>query len=241
MTAGPLLVHPLLQAPSPSPSHTPHPVVSGCAPAPHHSVPRLPACLLVVWCAMRSEARYAALLSRYLADRDNLFIISSDFCHWGSRFRYTWTRGTGDPVWQDVTWLDRQAMDAIEAADPAAFARHLSDTRNTICGRHPIGVLLQVCTWGVLCVCVDACMCRSIMVGWGWAQPTTAGDDEEGGAASLHSAHIGKRVPPQMLALSPAGAFKVAFTAYDQSSRAARPTDSSVSYAAALVTPTAGV
>jgi predicted class III extradiol MEMO1 family dioxygenase len=41
--------------------------------------------------APRSEARYGALLSPYLSDPANLFIISSDFCHWGSRFRYTFT------------------------------------------------------------------------------------------------------------------------------------------------------
>lgn len=36
-----------------------------------------------------SEARYGALLSPYLEDPSNLFIISSDFCHWGRRFSYT--------------------------------------------------------------------------------------------------------------------------------------------------------
>jgi len=40
------------------------------------------------WC---SEARYGKLLAPYLADPSNLFIISSDFCHWGSRFRFTFT------------------------------------------------------------------------------------------------------------------------------------------------------
>ena len=35
-----------------------------------------------------SEARYGELLARYLDDPGNLFVISSDFCHWGSRFTY---------------------------------------------------------------------------------------------------------------------------------------------------------
>lgn len=38
-----------------------------------------------------SEARYGQLLAPYLADPSNLFIISSDFCHWGSRFKFTFT------------------------------------------------------------------------------------------------------------------------------------------------------
>jgi len=29
------------------------------------------------------EQEYGKLLSKYLADPSNLFIISSDFCHWG--------------------------------------------------------------------------------------------------------------------------------------------------------------
>ena len=35
------------------------------------------------------EAKYGRIFARYLADPNNLFIISSDFCHWGQRFRYT--------------------------------------------------------------------------------------------------------------------------------------------------------
>jgi AmmeMemoRadiSam system protein B len=29
------------------------------------------------------EERYGKLLSKYLLDPSNLFVISSDFCHWG--------------------------------------------------------------------------------------------------------------------------------------------------------------
>lgn len=35
-----------------------------------------------------AEERYGSLLAPYLADPANFFIISSDFCHWGARFRY---------------------------------------------------------------------------------------------------------------------------------------------------------
>jgi hypothetical protein len=36
-----------------------------------------------------SEARYGAILGPYLDDPANLFVISSDFCHWGKRFQFT--------------------------------------------------------------------------------------------------------------------------------------------------------
>lgn len=31
------------------------------------------------------EAEYGHLLHKYLLDENNLFVISSDFCHWGKR------------------------------------------------------------------------------------------------------------------------------------------------------------
>ena len=34
------------------------------------------------------EVKYGRIFAKYLADPSNLFIISSDFCHWGKRFRY---------------------------------------------------------------------------------------------------------------------------------------------------------
>ncbi|KOB65512.1 SWI5-dependent HO expression protein 3 [Operophtera brumata] len=71
-------------------------------------------------------------LEKYrIADPQNLFVISSDFCHWGARFRYTW-RDKTSPIHQSIEWLDRQP-----------FTDYLNKYGNTICGRHPIGVLLQ--------------------------------------------------------------------------------------------------
>lgn len=35
-------------------------------------------------------------------------------------------------------------MDIIETLEPAAFTEYLKTYSNTICGRHPISVLLQV-------------------------------------------------------------------------------------------------
>lgn len=31
----------------------------------------------------KKEAEYGRIFSPYLADPENLFVISSDFCHWG--------------------------------------------------------------------------------------------------------------------------------------------------------------
>ena len=37
-----------------------------------------------------------------------------------------------------------QGMARIESLDPHAFSAYLNETQNTICGRHPIAVLLNV-------------------------------------------------------------------------------------------------
>lgn len=89
------------------------------------------------------EAIYGRIFSRYLADPQNLFVISSDFCHWGHRFRYTYYDRSWGEIYQSIQTLDRTGMDIIETLNPAAFTEYLKKFGNTICGRHPIGVLLQ--------------------------------------------------------------------------------------------------
>ncbi|XP_071439576.1 protein MEMO1 [Hetaerina americana] len=89
------------------------------------------------------EADYGRLFARYLSDPQNLFVISSDFCHWGQRFRYTYHDRTWGEIHQSIQRLDRMGMDIVESLNPPAFTEYLKNYGNTICGRHPIGVLLQ--------------------------------------------------------------------------------------------------
>ena len=72
-------------------------------------------------------------------------------------------------------------MDKIKLQEPGAFAEYLREYKNTICGRHPIGVLMN------------------------------------------------------LLDLSETS-FEVNFTKYEQSSKVVKKNDSSVSYAAGVVT-----
>ncbi|KAH7939025.1 hypothetical protein HPB52_005022 [Rhipicephalus sanguineus] len=90
-----------------------------------------------------NEAFYGRLLSKYLADADNLFVISSDFCHWGARFHYQFYDKSWGNIHQSIEKLDKQGMSIIEELSPTAFTAYLKKYGNTICGRHPIGVLLN--------------------------------------------------------------------------------------------------
>ncbi|RKF77564.1 Protein MEMO1-like protein [Golovinomyces cichoracearum] len=107
-----------------------------------------------------TEVQYGRILAPYLADSTNLFIISSDFCHWGLRFGYTYylpegkkeneghdlkmhdSNPTNPAIHESIAKLDKAVMDAIETGSHSAFLRNLKTTGNTVCGRHPIGIIL---------------------------------------------------------------------------------------------------
>jgi len=91
-----------------------------------------------------SEAKYGKIFAKYLEDPSNCFVISSDFCHWGQRFRYTQYDQEAGEIYQWIEALDKQGMDLIERLDAPGFASYLKRFGNTICGRHPIGVFLNM-------------------------------------------------------------------------------------------------
>ncbi|KAJ5103276.1 UPF0103/Mediator of ErbB2-driven cell motility (Memo-related) [Penicillium argentinense] len=136
-----------------------------------------------------TERAFGALLAPYVADPSNIFIISSDFCHWGTRFRYTYyvpqapTPGPELPLSSDalpqpgmdikhvldcldsvsdgfdlsrrdrisngkpaihesISSFDIATMAAITSGSHDLFLDVLNRTANTVCGRHPIGVIM---------------------------------------------------------------------------------------------------
>ncbi|XP_072966469.1 uncharacterized protein [Typha angustifolia] len=100
--------------------------------------------ILVGALSSESEAMYGQLLSKYVDDPRNFFSISSDFCHWGSRFSYTYYDKKQGPIYKSIEALDRMGMDIIETGNADAFKRYLQQYENTICGRHPISVFLHM-------------------------------------------------------------------------------------------------
>jgi len=88
------------------------------------------------------EVSYGKLLAPVIARPNVITVVSSDFCHWGSRFRFQPFLG-GNNIFESIEEMDRTGMNHIELQEPGAFATYLKQTSNTICGRHPIGVWLQ--------------------------------------------------------------------------------------------------
>jgi AmmeMemoRadiSam system protein B len=85
----------------------------------------------------------AAALQKFVEPR-TLFVISSDFCHWGDRFRFTFLPDVPGEVWQKIERLDRWATEKISTGDPSQFAAYLDETRNTICGRYAILIMMSL-------------------------------------------------------------------------------------------------
>lgn len=142
-----------------------------------------------------AEKTYGKLLAPYLADPTSVFVVSSDFCHWGARFSYTYyipsppsatspvpfpiptppspssssssSSATqtpsaaapatpsyhlsaksqskprpGHPIHASIAHVDTLSMRAIESGSHDALLANLRETENTVCGRHPIGVVM---------------------------------------------------------------------------------------------------
>jgi len=97
------------------------------------------------------EKIFGKILSSYLARNEIFTIVSSDFCHWGKRFNYAPTVPPGEmkapstisEIYEYIEWMDRLGMDEITSQEPGAFAKYIRLFKNTICGRHPIGVYLS--------------------------------------------------------------------------------------------------
>ncbi|GMS80936.1 hypothetical protein PENTCL1PPCAC_3111, partial [Pristionchus entomophagus] len=90
------------------------------------------------------QATYGQLFARYIEDPHSLFVISSDFCHWGGRFHFSpYDPSSATPIFEQIANMDKQGMEAISRLQPSHFNEYLKRTQNTICGRNPILVLLQ--------------------------------------------------------------------------------------------------
>ena len=69
-------------------------------------------------------------------------MVSTDFCHWGTRFDFTHQFKEEATVGDSIERLDRMGMELIEKHDLKGFMKYMKDYENTICGRLPLKVYL---------------------------------------------------------------------------------------------------
>ncbi|VEU19920.1 DEKNAAC100617 [Brettanomyces naardenensis] len=105
------------------------------------------------------ERKLGEYLRPYFEDKENAFIITSDFCHWGTRFGYTAYSPDGEisnltdepdvppgglEIYQSIETMDKKAMEVASTGSYKKFRNYLAVTDNTICGAKPLSVLLSV-------------------------------------------------------------------------------------------------
>lgn len=61
------------------------------------------------------------ILIPYFEMPNVLFAVSSDFCHWGKRFRYVYYNKEDGEIWQSIEKLDKDGVKAISTLDPKVY------------------------------------------------------------------------------------------------------------------------
>ena len=93
---------------------------------------------------LRNNRNIGKLLYNLYEDEKTLFVISSDFCHWGRRFGYTYFDKSYETPSESIEALDKAALEIIGRMNSEQFDDYFKKTRNTICGRNPISSVLTI-------------------------------------------------------------------------------------------------
>ena len=73
------------------------------------------------------------------------FIFSSDFCHWGRRFKYCrMSSKTTDPIHMQIETLDMLGMQILQRFSLEEWDAYLQKYGNTICGRVPLMLFISL-------------------------------------------------------------------------------------------------
>jgi AmmeMemoRadiSam system protein B len=168
----------------------------------------------------------------FLADPENLFIVSSDWAHWGRRFNFspTFEFPETDPLGlpggipltelaRGISALDHRSMALLEKQELLNFRLHVEKSRTNICGSHALAVFLAAVT--------------ELKGGAGAEKDKDGGKKKKaGGKGEAGSAAAGAAGAPA----APAPIHHaITFVKYAQSSTVLTLADSAVSYAAGVV------
>ena len=203
---------------------------AGGAAGATESAPARAAAVIAVLVGHLRPATTVALggvLAPLLADASGtLLVISSDFCHYGGKFRFTPSFAplfSPEETFRGIELLDREGMAAVERQSLRDWLGYLAATRNTVCGRHPIAALLAALEHLRRDGGGSSSDGSSVASGGGGN-----GGGGSGGACTVGATGVAGQLAPVL--------HEVSFVRYAQSAAAHGPGDTSVSYAAAIVT-----
>ena len=108
-----------------------------------HPIPKIIPLLVGNIDDKKREQYFGGILSALSKDQTTLIIVSSDFCHFGYRFNYQ-VYDKSEEAWETIMKRDAHAMELISAHDAKGFRAFLDETGDTICGKYPILLMLQM-------------------------------------------------------------------------------------------------
>lgn len=91
---------------------------------PHRSYTIVP--IVVGALSARAEARIGGRLASLLSQEGTVVAVSTDFCHWGARFRFQFHDPAHGDVHQSIEWLDRLGIQV------GGLCRQMHAVRNTL-------------------------------------------------------------------------------------------------------------
>lgn len=65
--------------------------------------------------SVKAEKEFGLKLAPYLQDQNTLFVVSSDFCHWGANFDYFPYNKEDGAIHESIEKMDKQGMELIES------------------------------------------------------------------------------------------------------------------------------
>ncbi|CCE61546.1 hypothetical protein TPHA_0A04710 [Tetrapisispora phaffii CBS 4417] len=119
------------------------------------------------------DTKLANVLKNEFMNPETIFIVSSDFCHWGRRFQYTGYVGNSEElkdsleeqteiemltsrskslhrevkIWESIMIIDKFGMKLLSDSDNSDkyknWKNYIEISGNTVCGTNPIKVILK--------------------------------------------------------------------------------------------------
>jgi AmmeMemoRadiSam system protein B len=90
-----------------------------------------------------NDYKFLADIIKKYVDKNTVIVTSSDFTHYGSYFSYM-PFPIDEKTRDNIKNLDHGAIGKIINLDFAGYQQYLNKTRITICGRVPIGLLINI-------------------------------------------------------------------------------------------------
>lgn len=84
--------------------------------------------------SFEEEEKLASILLPYYENKENVFVISEDFCHWGPRHDFWYHDEKHGEIHQSIEFLDNLAFEAIKSQSGEVFKKYLEEWKNNLCG-----------------------------------------------------------------------------------------------------------